>query len=100
MIEKELRTALKSRFAADWSISLGGNRAFGRATIAPFTLEIEHSDRGSIGWIAIESRPGGGVRVWRSKNELDVPLSAVLDEMQWELRQIRNRLVDFLKPDE
>ena len=76
--------------SAEWEIDEHSNWA--RATVGPFTLEIQRRDDGSIGWVGVDARVGGGVQLWRSRNEKRVPLSEVIDGMRKYLRGVAEEL--------
>jgi hypothetical protein len=62
------------------------------ATVGPFLLEIHHKGDGSIGWVSVDARVGGGVQLWRSRNEQRVPLPEVIDGMREYLRGVAEEL--------
>ena len=86
-----------NRICAEWEIDEHSNWA--RATVGPFTLEIQQRDDGSIGWVNVDTRVGGGVQLWRSRNEQRVPLPEVIDGMREYLRGVAEELT-ALEPTE
>jgi hypothetical protein len=83
----------------EWRSGGGTTEHWAVATIGPFSLEIHHKSDGSIGWVSVDARVGGGIELWRSRNEKGVPLSEVIYGMRGYLRGVAEELAVFEVPE-
>jgi hypothetical protein len=81
---------------ADWNATDSTTMIWAIAEVGPFTLEIQNKAEGSIGMVSVEARVGGGVQLWRSRNELGVPLTEVIGGMREYLRSVSDDLAVVL----
>jgi hypothetical protein len=81
---------------ADWNATDSTTMIWAIAEVGPFTLDTQNKAEGSIGMVSVEARVGGGIQLWRSRNELGVPLAEVIDGMREYLRSVSDDLVVVL----
>jgi hypothetical protein len=89
--------AAVSQIHAEWRSGESANNAWAASNVGPFSLEIHHKADGSIGWVSVDARVGGGVQTWRSRNELGVSLDEVIDGMREYLRSVSDDLAAVLE---
>jgi hypothetical protein len=66
---------------AEWQIKSNSTDLLAIAEVGCFSLQISLSNGNAIGWIEVSARVGGGVGLWRSRNEMGVQLDEVLAGM-------------------
>jgi hypothetical protein len=87
--------AIRAKLPYEWQFDLNdsGTDFAAIAYVDCFTLAIQQSSLGAIGWISVDGRVGGGISIWRSRNEQGVLLDEVLRGMHDRLRQVRVALI-------